>query len=144
MMKRTLLIILAVVLLLVPIAVYAFGHTQAAPIATVRGYRMYDYPAEETELTDQQKADLDASFQQMIDLRKETIEKLVQDGLLTAEEGQARLDWLDEMVAYHEETGETGFYGMGAGCYGGYGRFDEDDTYGRGGMMRYYGARSWN
>ncbi|NLI54162.1 MAG: DUF2680 domain-containing protein [Clostridiales bacterium] len=140
MMKKTLLIILAVVLLLVPVAVFAFGSAStAAPVA--RGY--YGTAADEETLTPQQQADLEESFQQMIELRKETIGKMVENGLLTEEEGQRQLDLLDEMVAYHEETGEAGLYGIRGGCFGGLGAFDEDD-YGRGGMMRYGGRRNWN
>ncbi len=142
-MRKALLIIAIVILVLTPFAAYTLA-TYSPARADVR------YSGYQQELTQQQEADLQESYQQMIDLRKETVTKMVQDGLLTQEEGQQALEQLDEMAAYHAENGYAYGYGMmGYGC----GRFDADDeSYGRGrfgtndgyygpGMMRGY---NWN
>ena len=135
-MRKALLIIAIVVLVLVPIAAYAL--VVNTPVrADVRAY--YNGSANRQELTQQQQADLEESHQKMIDLRKETINKMVQDGLLTAEQAQIELQQLDEMAAYHAENGGAYGYGMMNGCY------DLDDStgssgnyYGRGMMRGYY------
>lgn len=141
-MKTTLLVILAVLLLLVPIAVFTVG-SRVANAAGVSGYR--SAVASRTELTAQQQEDLDESFEQMIELRKETVQTMVQDGRLTEEEGRQALDRLDEMAEYHSENESTMFYGTsGFRC-----EMDgdepadwEDGYYGRGMMGGYYG-RDW-
>lgn len=127
LVRKALLIIAIVVLVLVPVAAFALANY--SPVRSD-----VSYPAYRQELTQQQEADLQESFQQMIDLRKETINKMVQDGLLTQEEGQEALAQLDEMAAYHAENGYAFGYGMmGYGC-----GFDaDDDFYGRGRMRGY-------
>lgn len=141
-MRKALLIIAIVILVLTPVAAYTL--TTYSP---ARNVSFSDY---NQELTQQQQTDLEESYQQMIDLRKETITKMVQDGLLTQEEGQAALEQLDEMAAYHAENGYTYGYGMmGYGCggfdaddeYYGRGRFGTNDGYYVPGMMRGY---NWN
>lgn len=130
-MRKALLIIAIVILVLTPIAAYAImAYTPA------RSNVGYTYSRQ--ELTQQQEADLQESYQQMIDLRKETINKMVQDGLLTEEQGQQALEQLDEMADYHAENGYAFGYGMMGGCRIG---FDaDDDFYGRGRMRGY----NWN
>lgn len=138
-MKKTWLIILIAVLLLIPIVALAF-RAGSLTSANVRDYRGYAVTV--PELTDEQEADLEESFEQMIALRKETINTLVQDGLLTEEQGQLRLEQLDAMLENYD--GGKGYYGYGfsSGCYG---TFDTQyqGGYGRGGMMRYY-DRDWD
>ena len=134
-MRKALLIIAIAVLVLTPVAAYAIvANAPARAEANLPGYRQ--------ELTQQQQTDLQESFQKMIDLKKESINKMVADGLLTAEQGQQALTQLDAMAAYHAENGYTSGYGMMGGCLGG---FDADDGYaGRGGygggMMRGFGS----
>lgn len=142
-MRKALLIIAIVILVLTPIAAYALA-TYSPARADVR------YSGYQQELTPQQEADLQESYQQMIDLRKVTINKMVQDGLLTQEEGQQALAQLDEMAAYHAENGYTFGYGrMGYGCAA----FDADDSYSTRGRFgtrgNYYGpgmmrGYNWN
>jgi len=129
--RKALLIIAIVILVLTPIAAYAIMAYSPA-----RSNVGYTYSRQ--ELTQQQEADLQESYQQMIDLRKETINKMVQDGLLTEEQGQQALEQLDEMADYHAENGYAFGYGMMGGCRIG---FDaDDDFYGRGRMRGY----NWN
>ena len=137
-MRKTLLIIAIVVLALVPIAAYMlFVNTPTR--ADVRA-SYYD-SANRQELTQQQQADLQESHQKMIDLRKETVNKMVQDGLMTEEQGQLALAQLDEMAEYYAENGYAFGYGMMNGCNYLNGNTDSSGyTYGRG-MMRGY---DWN
>jgi Tfp pilus assembly protein PilE len=159
-MRKALLIIAIVVLALVPVTAYALVVNSPAR-ADVRAY--YNGSMDRQELTQQQQAALDESHQESIDLRKETINKMVQDGLLTAEQAQQELQQLDLMAAYHAENGGNYGYGVMNGCYdldnntdsasGYYGRgmmrgfYDQNDSadsdgsyYGHG-MMRGY---NWN
>ena len=141
-MRKALLIIAIVVLALVPIAAYAL--VVNTPVrADVRAY--YNGSSNRQALTQQQQTDLQESHQKMIDLRKETINKMVQDGLLTAEQAQIELQQLDEMAAYHAENVSNYGYGMMNGCY------DLDDStnssgnyYGRGMMRGFYGQDNDN
>ena len=134
-MRKALLILAIALLVLAPVGAYALiANSPARGVAEVA--------AAQQELTTQQQADLQESYQQMIDLRKESIDKLVADGLLTAEQGQLEKDRLDAMAQYHAENGYTYGYGAMGGCYG---DFDRDGiapngSYGRG-MMRGY---NWN
>ncbi len=156
-MRKALLIIAIVVLALVPFGVYALV-TDVPARAVVRAADTA--PAAQRDLTPEQQADLDESFQKMIDLRKETINTMVQDGLLTEEQGKLALERLDRMSEDYAEGGYAYGYGALRGCFGGttaggyygrggmirgYGWNDDDDLndgyYGRGGMMRGYG---WN
>jgi len=132
-MRKALLIVAIVVLALVPVAAYLLVVNSPAR-ADVRAY--YSGSSNRQELTQQQQADLDESYQKMIDLRKETINKMVQDGLLTAEQAQIELQQLDQMAAYHAENGDNYGYGMMNGCYD---LDDNTDSYGgyfSRGMMR--------
>lgn len=132
-MRKTLLIIALVVLLLVPIV--AFAVTSNTP-ATVPQRVSRGYAAQQPDLTDQQEADLLASYQQMLALRKETVTKMVQDGLLTEEQGNAELQRLDELAAYAQENGVPARYCMQ------YSRFaDDDDSFGYGGRGMVRGPR---
>lgn len=139
-MKKALLIILAAVLLLVPVVVYAVGSHTAVGIRSdcLLG-------ADASELTEQQEADLEESFEQMIALRKETVDTMVHDGLLSEEQGQRELERLDEMLAHYSEHDGAYYYGVAGGCYGEFETQDEYEYgYGRG-MMHYGGGRgNWD
>ncbi len=136
-MRKALLILAIALLVLAPVGAYAL-------IANSPARSVADVAAAQQELTPEQQADLAESYQQMIDLRKESIDKLVADGLLTAEQGQLEKDRLDTMAQYHAENGYAYGYGAMGGCYGDFDRYDTDDRYdgyyGRG-MMRGY---DWN
>jgi len=55
----------------------------------------------------------------MIELRKETILTMIENGRLSEEQGQLALERLDAMDVLHDADDESYDYG---GCYGGYGR----------------------
>lgn len=141
-MKRTMRILLVV--LAAGLLIAAAGCTVRPGVALTPGYRAYyGYTEEAAELTEQQKADLDESFEQMMELRRETIQKMVENGLLTEEEGRQALERLDETADAHGEDGEFYFYGGMGGCFGEFGAADDDAYYGRG-MMRGYDGRYWD
>ncbi|NLI91773.1 MAG: YckD family protein [Peptococcaceae bacterium] len=114
MKKKLFIVIGMVVALLIPTA--AFAATSDTPAAqTIRGFCGIDT----SNLTDQQKADLNTQFQKMVDLRKETINKMVADGAITKAQGDAAIQRMDDMVKYRQENGFTGRMGRGFG--GGFG-----------------------
>ncbi len=125
-MRKALLIIAIVILALTPVAAYAI--MTYSPARSEQGFR-----DERQELTQQQQADLQESHQKMIELRKETITKMVQNGLLTTEEGQKALEQLDNMAADRAANGYAFGSGRMSGCRGGFGA--GNGNYGRG-MMR--------
>lgn len=131
-MRKALLIIAIVVLALVPFGVYALIATAPAR-AVVRAADTA--PVAQQDLTPEQQADLEESFQKMLDLRKETINTMVQDGLLTEEQGQLALERLDRMAEDFAEDGTAYGYGALRGCFGGPAA---GDYYGPGGRMRGY------
>lgn len=144
-MRKALLIIAIVVLALVPFAAYMLIVNTPARVAVSTDTQTATTAGQ--ELTEQQQADLKTAFQKMVDLKKETINTLVQDGLMTKEQGDRALERLDQMVAYYAENGFA--YGNGAirSCLGGNlprAGYDADDGFaGRGGMMRGLN-RGWN
>ncbi len=141
-MRKVLMIIAIAVLVLVPVTALAL-YANSAPAADRAYYRA---EVVRPELTEQQQADLEASFNDMIALRKESIETMLADGLYTEEQAQLALERLDEMAAYHAENGYWYGYDGEFGCFG-----DDDFGYGRGmmrddrrGMMPGYGYYDWN
>lgn len=131
-MKKIFLVLLVVIAVTIPIAAFA-ATSDSSVAANIRSF--CGIGINTSNLTDKQKADLDESFNKMIELRKETINKMVQDGLITKEQGDIELKRLEDMVKYHNENG----YGYGPGMMGsqmmnGYG-------YGNGMMGGYGGNR---
>ena len=119
-MKKLLMVIVLVVAFAIPTTAFATSATTAAPVQIYGSWCAIDF----SKLTDQQKADLTDSFNQMMDLRKETINKMVADGAITKEQGDASIKYIDDMIKYRTENGFTGGYGfrgMGKG-YRGFGR----------------------
>lgn len=137
-MRKTLLIIAIVVLALVPFAAFALIATTPARTA-VRS--VDEVPAVRQELTEQQQADLEESFQEMIELRKETINKMVQNGLMTEEEGKLAIERLDQLTERIAENGYANSYGLMRGCFGG---AVANGYYGRGGGMMRGTIRDWD
>ena len=134
-MKKTILLLAVAIAVTIPIA--AFAATSDSPVAAnIRNF--CGIGINTSNLTDNQKADLDESYKKNIELRKETINKMVQDGLLTKEQGDLELKSLEDMVKYHTENG----YGsgmMGSQMMNGYG-YGKGMMGGNGGnrMMRGY------
>lgn len=132
-LKKVFFVLTAATVLTAPISVFA----ATSDTNVVTGYRGYCGLGIATNLTEEQKADWEASFNQMMEIRKESINKMVQDGLLTEEQGALELARLDDAIKYHEEYG----YGTGIGMRNGIGRYQgttDNVGYGRGMMGRHY------
>ena len=115
-MKKLLLLIGLIVALAVPLT--AFAATSDAPAAqALRGFCGIDT----SKLTDQQKTDLNDQFKKQMDLRKESINKMVANGTITKEQGDAAIKNIDDMTKYRQENGFTGGMRMGRGFGGGRG-----------------------
>lgn len=54
----------------------------------------------------------------MMDLRKESINKMAAYGTITREQGDAAIQQIDAMIKYHQENGFTGGMGRGFGGRG--------------------------
>jgi len=70
--------------------------------------------ANQVNLTDTQKQELNSLWEQILNLRKQLVQKYVDYGLITEDQGKARIDWMEQRQKYMEENG---WYcpGMGAG-----------------------------
>jgi hypothetical protein len=126
-LKKVFFVLTAATVLTAPISVFA----ATSDSNVVTGYRGYCNLGIASNLTDEQKADWEAACNQIMEIRKESINKMVQDGLITQEQGELELNRLDDMIKYHEE------YGYGTGMMNGSG-YTQDATnhvgYGRGMM----------
>ncbi|KUO71839.1 MAG: hypothetical protein APF77_06935 [Clostridia bacterium BRH_c25] len=102
-MKKLFIVLSLVLAISVPLTVFAA--TSDTPVAqTFRGWCGFDA----STLTDQQKADLNDTYQKMIDLRKESINKMVENGTITKEQGDAAIKRIDDMDKYRQENGAVG------------------------------------
>lgn len=111
--KKILAILAVVMMLIVPFSVFAA--TSDTPVAkTVRGFFGIDV----SNLSDQQKADLTDYAKKMADLQKEFINRMVDNGSMTKEQGDAAIQRIDEAI---QDGDITGFLkGMGKGGFGGH------------------------
>jgi len=68
-------------------------------------------------LTDEQEVELAALYERLLELRKQIIQKWVEFGMMSPEQGQYMLDRTDEMWQYMQEYGygPRGGYGRGFG-----------------------------
>lgn len=123
-MKKVLLVLAAAIALSLPAGVYAVTSDSEAA-QNVRNFCGFGVDA--SNLTEQQKSDLEESFNQMIEVRKGSINRMISNGLITKEEGALALERLNVMVQYHKGNG----YGYGMGMMGG-------TRHGRGMMGGYY------
>lgn len=127
MMKKVLMILAVLLLVTVPVGVFA-ATSDSEAAENFRGY--CGLGIDTSNLTEEQQADIDDSFNKMVELRKESIGKFVADGLMTQEQADEMLERLDEMI----ENRANGSYGM----MGGSGRSGMMGGFGHGGMMDGY------
>ncbi len=69
-----------------------------------------------SKLNDKQKADLKEQMLKMMELRKETVQKMVKNGALSAEEGKAAIQKIDERIKSVKEGNLE--FGKGKGMRG--------------------------
>ena len=133
-MKKLFVIIMALVILSIPFGVYAAttsvkATTDTAKVTTDTAktttdtaldtrYRGCGNTIDPATLTDQQKKDLETSFNKMVELRKETIALMVSDGLMTQAQADDALARLEDMVQYQKDNGYTMMLGMMDGGMG--------------------------
>ncbi|GAW91800.1 YckD family protein [Calderihabitans maritimus] len=84
-------------------------------------------PAALAAITDQQKQDILQLFQQIVELRKQIVDKYVEAGELTPEQGEFIKDRIDNMAEFRIQNGILPGYGRGfgpgpwgCGMWGGY------------------------
>ncbi|MGI6286326.1 hypothetical protein MHOCP_17740 [Moorella humiferrea] len=76
-------------------------------------------------VSDQQKAEIESLYQQIIALRQQIIDKYVESGQLTKEQGDLIKQRIQAMEEYRAQNGFVpgpGFCGNGYGMMGGWGR----------------------
>ncbi|MCR4434885.1 MAG: DUF2680 domain-containing protein [Clostridiales bacterium] len=106
MKKRVLIALACAIALAVPLTVFAAtSNTDTAK--AVRGF----FGVDASKLTDQQKADVAEYSQKMADLQKEFINKLVEDGAMTKEQGDAAIKKVDDMLSKGGAAGLFPFAG---------------------------------
>ncbi|MGE5632066.1 MAG: DUF2680 domain-containing protein [Caulobacteraceae bacterium] len=106
--KKLLAVLLTIALLVVPS--FVFAATSDNPVASnIRGF----FGINPDKLTDQQKADISTYAQKMTDLKKEFINKMVANGTMTKEQGDAAIKQIDEMLENGKDTGLM--FGLGVG-----------------------------
>lgn len=66
-------------------------------------------------LTDAQKQDLVPLFNQMMEIKKQILQKLVSDGVMTQADADQRAAWMQERMSYRMQNGCVGGPGMGRG-----------------------------
>ncbi|MDW7662570.1 MAG: DUF2680 domain-containing protein [Bacillota bacterium] len=66
-------------------------------------------------MTEQQKTDLEESYADMIELKKEFINKMVNNGLMTEAQSEIQLERLDAMLEYHNDNSGGMFNWMMSG-----------------------------
>lgn len=126
MKKKKVLIILAVIVALaIPLSVYAA--TSDTPAAkSVRGF----FGIDTSKLTDQQKSDIKDYSQKMADLQKQFINKMVENGTMTKEQGDAAISRIDAaqkngtLNGLMKGMGMFGFEGNGGKGFDGLGKLD--------------------
>jgi polyhydroxyalkanoate synthesis regulator phasin len=124
MKKKKVLIVLALIIVLaVPISVFAA--TSDAPVAkNIRGF----FGIDTSKLTDLQKADVKDFTQKSADLQKDFINKMVANGSMTKEQGDAEIKRIDDMLKNGTTDGFLPGLGKGTGERpGGFGK-NEFDT----------------
>lgn len=115
-MKKVFLVLTAVLVLTIPIGVFAA--TSNSDVATnLRG--LCGFGIDSANLTQEQKENLDAACSEITQIKKDSVNQMVQDGQITQEQGNQALERLDEMTAYHEENGYgTGMMNGTGSCQG--------------------------
>lgn len=118
-MKKKLLIIIAVLFVLtVPFTVFA-ATSDSAAAKQIRGFFGFDY----SKLNDAQKSVVSDYSKKMADLQKEFINKMVENGAMTKEQGDLEIARIDENLKNGGNAGLMPGFGMGNGQRGGRGGF---------------------
>lgn len=71
--------------------------------------------AQQVTLTDAQKQELQPLFNQMMEIKKQILQKLVADGAITQADADQRAAWMQERMNYRMQNGIVGGHGLGRG-----------------------------
>lgn len=114
MRKRKLMIILAVIIALaIPFSVFAAtSNTPAAK--SVRSF----FGIDPSKLTDKQKADILDFNKKMADLQKDFINRMVADGVITKQQGDAAIKRIDDMLNNANKNSVPYIFGVGRKGFG--------------------------
>ena len=104
-MKKTMLVALIALLALA----FAASLVSAAPPAMQPPY------SKVVTLTDAQKQELVPLYNQMMELRKQILQKFVADGVMTQADADQRAAWMQERMNQRMQDGMVGNPGMGRG-----------------------------
>lgn len=91
-------------------------------------------PAFAATLSDTQKGQINDLYDQIANLRKQVVQKYVDSGVLTKDQGDQALKNIDNATKYQKDNSDNPGYGPGSGCGGG--GFGMMGGNGGGGMMR--------
>ena len=130
--KKAAIIMALIFALALPIT--AFAGTTNSPIGnSIRQFCGIDT----SNLTTAQKTDMMNSWKNVMEAKKDSVKKMVENKTITKAEGDATLKSIDEMIKYRTENGfGTGLgNGNGYGMMNGYGNGNGDGN----GMMNGYG-----
>lgn len=109
-MKKKKLILLFSLFAAVAIPASVFAATSDTSVAkSVRGF----FGIDASKLTDDQKADVSTYSKKMADLQKEFINKMVENGSMTKEQGDAEIERIDEALQNGKVDGLTGGFNRG-------------------------------
>lgn len=89
-------------------------------------------------LTDPQQKELDTLYQKLLDIQKQIVQKKVEFGIITSEQGEWQLDHLNLMYKYRgkQQPGSQGYGPGGTGCPMVDGENSGMGMMGRGGMTQ--------
>ena len=91
-------------------------------------------PAFAATLSDNQKGQINDLYDQIANLRKQIVQKYVDAGVLTKDQGDQAIKNIDNTTKYQKDNSDNPGYGPGYGCGGG--GFGMMGGYGGRGMMR--------
>lgn len=114
MKTKTIIALALSVSLIVPFSVFA-ATSDSSAAKNVRGFFGKNY----SQLTDQQKADVADYNQKSAELQKEFINKMVANGSMTKEQGDAAIKRIDDMLTNGADKGLLPGLGMGSKGFGG-------------------------
>lgn len=99
-MKKLYIVLAILIILAIPFSVFATtSNTQTAK--TIRSLCGIDT----SKLSKQQKDDMLNSWKKVMEAKKDAINDMVDNKIITKEKASEVIDQIDEMIKYHEENG---------------------------------------
>lgn len=108
--KPVLIILAAIVALLIPLSVFA-ATSDTAAAKSIRGFFGLDF----SKLTDKQKTDVTDYQKKLAELQKEFVNKMIANGSITKEQGDAEIKRIDDLLKNGGTNGFIPGFGFGKG-----------------------------